>query len=284
MEKVKAKVIMPGDEPEENEPIQKQVDLKLDSNEVEAGVAKEDKDAISDLAADFIEDKPDASEGVTLEGVEEKTDGGPNYEALYGKDSTGTVFDPDLHATNKEGRPSVTPSGKYRKKKGYGKKSTTPLHGLSISPEEARREEIERNSKQLTTLFFGAMQLPFIFGTEGAPIINEEQGVNEVLMIYNANRNWMEQNEVIEVPPWLELTMAYGTVVGQRFTMPVTQKKTKNLWGWLRRKRVGSKVANWMKALWPANWKKKGEKQNGAYDDSRYNHEREDNPGQTISK
>ena len=120
--KAKAKVIMPDEvnDVEEKESNKNITPEDLSTNFDKTDVLEEDEDDISSLAQDFLDDKPEASTTVNMVEDLEDTESGPNYEALYGKDIDGAVFDPELHATNSEGKPSLTPKGRYRKKKGKG--------------------------------------------------------------------------------------------------------------------------------------------------------------------
>jgi hypothetical protein len=269
----KAKVVMPDDDPEPKN----LTPSDLRKNDVDNDVAEEDKDDISSLAQDFIDDKPQASETVDLEEDETGENlGGPNYEALYGKDSDGIVFDPEIHATNAEGKPSLTPKGRYRKKKGKGQSSST-IRGAglsSLNQEAAREEEIVRCAKQMTGLFFSIMQLPIVFGEEGAPIIDEENFINEPALVFNAHKNYFDLKGPVDVPPWLELSLAYTTVAGKRFTMPKTKTKMQKLREWFKRRKPVYRAWQGVKKLWPFKSKKKEEKKNGAHDDRRDDNER----------
>jgi len=58
-------------------------------------------------------------------------------------DSEGTVFNPELHAVNKDGEPSVTPKGKFRKRRGVSTVATTNKALAEQQAEAAVRQQQE---------------------------------------------------------------------------------------------------------------------------------------------
>ena len=70
-------------------------------------------DAIHD---EILDASPDPNlEVIAAHSVEEEQ---TLREQVRDTDKDGTIFNADIHAVNKDGDPSVTPTGKFRKKRG----------------------------------------------------------------------------------------------------------------------------------------------------------------------
>ena len=121
-------------------------------------------------------------------------------------DSDGVVFNPDLHSTDKEGNPSTTKAGRWRKKKGA---STAP--------------KVNNQSKQLGIgLTALTEQLGTLaFGDDGVMNEPEKEGFTD------AYTRLCEQYEINDIPPAIALAL-----VGTMYTIPRLTKtaKDKNWW------------------------------------------------------
>jgi len=95
--------------------------------------------------------------------VEEKPKEKPEEKGVI-KDSTGAVFNPEIHA-EKDGKPSLTKSGKFRKKTRKKAAKVEPISGFDeskyVEQKEAKPEE-NKTTSSATMNFSGKMLLTMI--------------------------------------------------------------------------------------------------------------------------
>ena len=147
-------------------------------------------------------------------------------------DSDGIVFDPEIHATDKDGNPSVTKTGKYRKKKGVS----------SIATKERKVEDVV-NTQAGTLQAAGAATAVFVntgvavFGDEWYPEDIPNFG-SERDMLNKAFYDYMESKNISDFPAGVALSIALVNYAGKRFTKPKTRNRLAEFKGALAKKIV----------------------------------------------
>lgn len=129
-------------------------------------------------------------------------------------DTKGNVFDPDVHALDGDGNPSVTSAGKFRKKR--KRKETGP-----DDPEVLAREKAAHYATQL--FIMGGVT---VFGEEWEADSKEEKLLN------SAFDDYMESAGMIHIPPGLVLCVALSGYAARRIHKPQTQGKLRRVIRW----------------------------------------------------
>jgi len=181
-------------------------------------------------------------------------------------DSQGTVFDPELHATNKEGEPSLTSTGKFRKKKGASKVSVTNKQ-LELQKADADAKAAARAAGQLAAdMFIGSATM--MLGSEWAPIGGSGQQepiqFDEHSNMRRAFADYFEARGINDFPPGIALSIAITSYAMPRL---VAGEETK---GKL------SRAKDWLASKWLAMRSKRKPK-NAPQSDSRNDGKRQDN-------
>jgi len=168
-------------------------------------------------------------------------------------DKKGRPFDPSRHATDKDGRAVLTPTGQFKKltlpKAQPGAGSGTVAQP-GVDGGAAQMAEIKACACMWADLFinFGIS----MFGDEWKPEITK--GYNEREYLIAVNEAFMLENGVVKVPGWMAMLLAYGTYTVKRLNQPRTRTffqgvvlKVRgfvfNAWNWLQgRKNAAAKV------------------------------------------
>ncbi len=133
-------------------------------------------------------------------------------------DKKGVVFDPKLHAVNADGEPSLTPLGKFRKKRGASSISTTNK-AIAEQQLSAENKAAARATGQLAAdLFIGScMQL---LGDEWVPIgesgKQEMAKFNEHENLRRAFGDYCEAKNIHSMSPAMGLSIALSSYVAPR--------------------------------------------------------------------
>ena len=157
-----------------------------------------------------------------VDGVTEKL---TDYPAGTRLDSDGNPFDPDVHATDKDGNPKLTKNGRFRKR--TGRRPTNSDTKTSADTVAARQA-----GKATAEVIFTSCVV--IFGEEWLPIIDAETGVNERAAMIDAWAAYYEATGVKEIPPWVGLAITMSAYSLPRFAMPQTQSKSKKLMSYFK--------------------------------------------------
>ena len=139
------------------------------------------------------------------------------------KDDNGTVFDPEIHATNKDGEPSLTSTGKFRKKKGASKIARK----IEMDP-AAKEAQAARAAGRLAADML-VVSATSIGGPEWQPVgMKDGQQVqadfNEHENLRKAFADYFEAKGISDFPPGIALTIAVSAYAVPRLT---TGKETK---------------------------------------------------------
>ena len=177
-------------------------------------------------------------------------------------DTDGVVFDADLHATDKEGNPSKTKTGKFRKKKGASKVATKDPQ--KVEAVVKRKQGLIMASNLAAGTFINVNCA--IFGDEWLPEASEEY--NEQEMLVRAFYDYMDAKEIEDFPPSVALAMALGSYSVRRLNKPTTKSRFQRL-----KETIIGKFLVW-----------KGSRKNGAHVGTRKDGERKDDTNKTDSK
>lgn len=164
-------------------------------------------DNIQDESPEPKQSAIEAAQAVEVETLREQSDN---------VDSEGTVFNPELHATDKDGNPSVTPLGKFRKKRGASKVST-------VSNAQEQQDKINNAKAAASAAVDMSLQsLELLLGPEWKPI--QQDGIDERANLKAATANYFIAKDINDFPPGVALT-----VVVMAYAMPrvTTGKETK---------------------------------------------------------
>lgn len=202
---------------------EKLADLFIDSA---PGVTELDPEIVTEKSNENTAD-------ITGSGTDTATS--PNPEAGKITDSAGTIYDPLLHETDAAtGRPKLTITGKFRKRRGRRK---SPLDAPVRESSKLGYREAGRLSAE-AVFVFGQV----CFGEEWKPEINPEIGLNETEQMTAAWAAYYEQTGMKDPPPWVMLLIAMGAYAGPRLARPKTQSRLKKMRQW-----IGLRLSGWKK-------------------------------------
>lgn len=222
-------------------------------------------DSIASVHDDIIERSPEVSEAAVAAHEQEQQATIEQTQATATArggqtDSAGTVFDPELHATNAEGEPSLTATGKFRKKRGASKvaKQTT------VAADAQRKAEARASGVLAANLMTHTATM--LLGEEW--ITRKVGEYDEQAHLDKAFGDYFEAKEIQDFPPGVALTIACMSYAAPRLISgKETKSKMQRVKLWLVEK--GAKL------------KRKRSKDNAAQPDSGDNGERKDDARET---
>lgn len=127
-------------------------------------------------------------------------------------------FDPSIHAVDKDGRPILTKSGKFRKKR------------KAAAQEEEHGEYYDLSVLASTSLVSLSVVLG---GEEFQPI--KHGPIDEMKNIQQAFERWFEAHEMNDLPPNIALVAALSAYYVPRFAQPGPREKLSKMWKWAKR-------------------------------------------------
>lgn len=156
-------------------------------------------------------------------------------------DSEGTPFNPEIHRTKADGNPSLSKLGKFMSKPNRkyntrrNKKDTTQESDQQLSDQEI--QQVQALGKVSANAVFSIGRA--LGGDEWTPVKNSEY--DEVSALENAFAEYYKATGKTEISPSMGLAIALGSYAVPRFTKPVTQQRTKNIFtkihGWWHNKK-----------------------------------------------
>lgn len=172
-------------------------------------------------------------------------------------DRFGVKFDPMMHITGRDGKPTLTKLGKLMRKPGF-KSDQKPVRSTSqnsetkqapksfigtegAAPTEPAQAQLTPEHKATGVVLAGAIMAfcTAIGGEEFLPTKRDDLGLDERAYLENASAEWLRAKNMVDLPP----DMAFGTAIAlyiiPRFTMPKTQSRIKLFFTWLGSKWVG---------------------------------------------
>ena len=174
-------------------------------------------EASQEVLEEITRDMPEVQEHA-IEAEKEKQNGSTSL------DDFGRAFDPEIHATDDEGKPKINKDGTFRKKR-QSKKSK-----LSMPGDEPGSVSIKVGHQMAESIFnFGQL----IGGEEWAPIRNEKYGVDERQQMRDAWANYAAEKSWHDFPPGVAVTMVTMAYVIPRLSMPKTKTRLQTAKEWV---------------------------------------------------
>ncbi len=139
-------------------------------------------------------------------------------------DSTGTIFDENIHAVNRNGEPSYTKSGRFRKK------ARKVVERESVSAEE--RDEIEQYERAAAGTVATIEMIGVMLGGDSFRYIKDKKmRIDERASGIDAFTNYYKENGITDFPPGIALTLWGLTYALPRFAQPEVRQR----FGWVRK-------------------------------------------------
>ncbi len=177
-----------------------------------------DIEHVDDIVSDSIDDV-DASVGDVLH---ETPDNSVSDDALI--DSTGTIFDENIHAVNRNGEPSYTKSGRFRKK------ARKVVDRESVSKEE--RDEIEQYERAAAGTVATIEMVGVMLGGDSFRYIKDKKmRIDERAAGVDAFTNYYKEYGITDFPPGIALTLWGLTYALPRFAQPEVRQR----FGWVKK-------------------------------------------------
>ena len=162
----------------------------------------------------------------------------PPDDALL--DSAGTVFDPAVHATTRDGTPSYTKSGRFRKVR----------RPKQSSPDETPEDRRYRTAAEGTVAAI-EMLATMVGGEAFSYIKDKKAGIDERASGIDAFAAWYESRGIEDFPPGIVVAIWAITYCAPRFAhQPVRD----------RFKKIGSKLGKGISKLFKGLRKLSGKK------------------------
>lgn len=144
-------------------------------------------------------------------------------------------FDPKIHATDKDGNPSLTKNGNFRKKKGAGQRANPTKSAYKAMGQMLANQ----------TVFISAA----IGGEDFLP--RKQDGIDEMRNLAESYQLFLESKEITDLPAGVALAIGLSSYYLPRFVMPERRKSISskisgffgNLRGRVRRKKKAPVVA-----------------------------------------
>ena len=194
----------------EQENVNAETEIVNDNVEIIENVDDIITDSIDDVDTS-IDELPVESEGSSV-----------SDDALI--DSTGTIFDESVHAVNRNGEPSYTKSGRFRKK------ARKVVERESVSAEE--RDEIEQYERAAAGTVATIEMIGVMLGGDSFRYIKDKKmRIDERASGIDAFTNYYKENGITDFPPGIALTLWGLTYALPRFAQPEVRQR----FGWVRK-------------------------------------------------
>lgn len=226
--------------------------------EVQNNVPKND---IGDVIENLISVAPEIQPHV-IEHFE-KLDAQNTSEFSEYTDRFGVKFDPAIHLTGKDGRPTISKTNKLMRKAGAATNAGQPkaTHTArkptkstvnaepDLSAQQPAQADLKPEHKATGIALTGAIMAlaVAIGGEEFNPIKRDDLGLDERTMLENASAEWLRAKNMVDLPPDAAFAIAILSYVIPRFTMPKTQNRMKLFFQWIASKYVGWRAKRGLK-------------------------------------
>lgn len=224
-------------------------------------------DDIKAHVADLIENAPAPQEHVIsqhMDAVKEKNNIKDEFKSLV--DREGLSFNPDLHVVNDDGSPSITSTGKLRRKTRVSQSKIESVLLNVNTKVENPQSELDTAKRKRTAMIITRMNEVFgikIAGeTTGRYIKRPEFDQDEELEVLSAVDLWLLETGNFDLPPNITLALVLGMYWFRIGTSEVAQNKLTKMG-----------LSNWIKS------KLSRKKKNDAYINSGNDRKRQDDAG-----
>ena len=187
--------------------------------------------SVSSIANSLANSMPEIQEHVINEkSVEEK----PNFlepktPLRSSLDEKPSDFDPNIHATDKDGNPKFLKDGKtYAKKRGRKSGSTKSVVSTPEKPKVVNSQNMKARATGVTAAHTLMVTCVGIFGDEWRPVIDETSGIDEKRNLEEAFADYMEAKGLEDIPPNIALVLAVSFYVVPRLGKPKTKNRVGN--------------------------------------------------------
>jgi len=181
-------------------------------------------DSIDSVHDEILESSPDVNQAY-IEGTE-AAQAAASVAASDVKDSEGAVFNSELHAVNKDGEPSLTATGKFRKKRGASKVAITNTALAEQQKLEKDRIAARAAGQLAADMLIGSSVT--LLGDEWVPIgskgTQEPIQFDEHSNLRRAFADYFEAKNISDFPPGIMLSIAVTSYAMPRL---VAGKETK---------------------------------------------------------
>lgn len=156
------------------------------------------------------------------------------------------AFNPEIHETGADGKPVLTPTGRFKKKKGMGRAALTVPQ--TDNAEAKRREMIaaQRNmaAQVIVNTFISTGVM--VFGDEWQPetqkavMEGKEISISEKDILVTTTEQYLESKNVVDIPPGVCLAIVFSSYCLKRAGKPETKRRLMALFGGLKGKIAGA--------------------------------------------
>lgn len=146
-------------------------------------------------------------------------------------------FDPSIHATNDDGTPRLTKTGKLRLRPGAKSRLNA---GLNLPGEKPPPTEYDVAGHAAAMIFVTTGTI--LLGADFQP---ENEGEHE--QVANAFACWCEANNINDVPPGIALAIALSGYIGKRLYKPTVSERLGFAVSWTATKfgSMGARLGAW---------------------------------------
>lgn len=184
--------------------------------------------------SDIAKDAAGSASGVNQSAIDatqtQDTQDGKSTDAVI-RDRAGTVFNPDIHATDSAGKPVVTRKGVFRNRSGPKKIQPSPetVPGQPGDEKQFNHEGAGRFAADLTVM--AGVKL---CGPGWMPVIDSKKGINEYEDIRKAYSGYFEAKGVKDIPPGWVLTFVLFSYAAPRLTQEETKSTINKAITWIK--------------------------------------------------
>ena len=194
--------------------------IEQENVSAETEIVNDNVEIIENVDDIITESIDDVDTSIELSG--ENHDSAVSDDALI--DSTGTIFDENIHAVNRNGEPSYTKSGRFRKK------ARKVVERESVSAEE--RDEIEQYERAAAGTVATIEMIGVMLGGDSFRYIKDKKmRIDERASGIDAFTNYYKENGITDFPPGIALTLWGLTYALPRFAQPEVRQR----FGWVRK-------------------------------------------------
>lgn len=165
---------------------------------------------VDEIANTLVENMPEIQEHVVHNYQTESEKNQVN--SIFPPDSAGTAFDPEIHILDDDGKPKITKTGKYAKKRGRKSTVVKPDSGFSSDIDKAAqlKAQARLTGEGYTNLFLAFSQ--GLGGPEWAPrSFDEKHALQESFV------NYCEATGRVDLPPGWSLIATLSMYAMPRF-------------------------------------------------------------------
>lgn len=162
--------------------------------------------------------------------------------------NTPDGFDPSIHEADANGKPVMTPTGRFKKiSKNAGKDKPQRKSHLSTGRQNQNETQVASPETIARTSGVGAANLVLAFGViiggdEWQPRVDSRNGLDEKAMLESAFGDYFVATGKQDLPPGWALVAALAMYAAPRFTMPKTQSRMQRIKTWAVQKYVAWKM------------------------------------------